>query len=193
MNTCYHCSLSNDYLVIECSTCNKYIHQMCLFNANCLPEKWINSNTPSKAVLQIFNSVNFAFTCTSCIDAISIDNQSQSTISDISTNTILNSESYNTDTITDTTYPTDTYTYIPTLQSIADDIKEIKIILNKTNIPTYAEKLIKSTNNMIETNLNVTNNIKLLPKAPDSFSIVIENIRKLNSNNNIINNMFTQM
>ena len=46
---------------------------------------------------------------------------------------------------------------------------------------------------MIKTNLNVTNKINLLPIAPDSFSIVIENIRKLNSNNNIINSMFIQM
>ena len=46
---------------------------------------------------------------------------------------------------------------------------------------------------MIATNLNVTNKINLLHTAPDSFSIVIENIRKLNSNNNIINSMFTQM
>ena len=193
MTTCYHCSISNDSLVIECSICNKHIHQMCLFNANCLPEKWINSNTPSKAVLQIFNSVNFAFRCTSCIDNISIDNQSQSIISDISTSSILNYESSNIDTITDTTNPTYTHINKPTLQSISDDITEIKRLLTNTNKPTYADKLIKSTNDMIKTNLNVTNKINLLPIAPDSFSIVIENIRKLNSNNNIINSMFTQM
>ena len=33
---------------------------------------------------------------------------------------------------------------------------------------------------MMETNLNVTNKMNLLPTSPDSFSIVIENIRKLN-------------
>ena len=143
--------------------------------------------------MQIFNSVNFAFRCTSCIDNISIDNQSQSIISDISTSSILNNESSNIDTITDTTDPTDTHINKPTLQSISDDITEIKRLLTNTNKPTYAEKLIKSTNDMIKTNLNVTNKSNLLPIAPDSFSIVIENIRKLNSNNNIINSMFTQM
>ena len=134
MTTCYHCSISNDSLVIECSICNKHIHQRCYINANRLPEKWINSNTPSKAVLQIFNSVNFAFRCTSCIDNISIDNQSQSIISDISTCSIQNYESSNTETITD---PTDTHINKPTLQSISDDITEIKRLLTKTNIPTY--------------------------------------------------------
>ena len=53
----------NDYLVIGCLICNKYTPQMCLFNAKYLPETWINSNTPSKVVLQILNSVNFAFRC----------------------------------------------------------------------------------------------------------------------------------
>ena len=121
------------------------------------------------------------------------DNQSQSITSDISTSSILNYESYNTDTITDTTDPTDTHIHKPTLQSISDDITEIKRLLTKTNKPTYTDKLIKSTNDMIETNLNVTNTMNLIPTSPNSFSIVIENIRKLNSNNNIINSMFTQM
>ena len=90
-----------------------------------------------------------------CIDNISIDNQSQSIISDISTSSILNYESSNTDTISDTTDPTYTHINKPTLQSISDDITEIKRLLTKTNKPTYAEKLIKSTNDMIKTNLNV--------------------------------------
>ena len=108
---------------------------MCLFNANCLPEKWINSNTPSKAVLQIFNSVNFSFRCTSCIDKISIDDQSHLSIPDIPTSEIQNSSS----------------AIEPSLRSIAGSIDEIKIMLSKNSIntgslkKTYADTLKKST------------------------------------------------
>ena len=85
MTKCYHCSAYNDSLVIECIICKQYIHHHCLFNANCVPEKWHNCNTPSKAVLHIFNSVNFSFRCTSCIDKIYIDDQSHLSIPDIPT------------------------------------------------------------------------------------------------------------
>ena len=69
MSTCTQCSICNDDYTLTCNLCKCIIHHTCLYNAKCLPEKWINGNTPSKAVIQIFSSINFSFTCTTCINS----------------------------------------------------------------------------------------------------------------------------
>ena len=177
MTTCTQCSISNDDYTITCNLCKCIIHHTCLYNANCLPEKWINGNTPSKAVIQIFSSINFSFTCTTCINSSHTN----------SNNNNNNNSPSNSNDITNTDHTE------PSLLSIYNSINQIKTLLTESKIPTYAEKLIESNKNIIKSNNIITNRIKQLPIAQDTHSIVIENIRSLKSTNNIIIGIFNKM
>ena len=178
MSTCTQCSISNDDYTLTCNLCKRIIHQTCLYDAKCLPEKWINGNTPSKAVIQIFSSINFSFTCNTCINS----SHTNSTNNNNNNSPTSNSDAF---TNTDNTEPS--------LLSISNSINQIKTLLTESKIPTYAEKLIESNKNIIKSNNFITNRIKQLPIAQDTHSIVIENIRSLKSTNNIIIGIFNKM
>ena len=67
-------------------------------------------------------------------------------------------------------------------------------LLTESKIPTYAESLIESNTNIINSNNLITNSIKQLPITQYTHSILIENIRSLKStNNNIIIGILNKM
>ena len=171
-------SISNDDYTLTCNVCKCIIHHTCLYNVKCLPEKWINGNTPSKAVIQIFSNIfpiNFTFTCINSSHTNSTNNNNN------------NSPPSNSNAFTNTDHTE------PSLLSISNSINQIKTLLTESKIPTYAEKLIESNKNIIKSNNLITNRIKQLPITQDTHSIVIEKIRSLKSTNNIIIGIFYKM
>ena len=158
---CYQCNISDNFNKIECSQCNLFIHYTCLYQAGCIPKKWINSNNPSLAVMDILSSVNFIFKCTSCINTpIIINNQ------------------------------TDSSNDVTSLKLLNENINEIKKLIINSQTPSYADILIKSTDSIIKTNNTINKQLRKIPNTDPQLSIVIENINKQSPSNNIIDELF---
>ena len=155
MSNCYHCSFSTNSTFISCMSCNSTIHFKCLYKAKCISSKWINKNTPSIAVLQIFSSANFKFTCTSCLNtSISSSTRPYNSMSPNTSSQPSSLASSNSNIL-------DSHPSILTtisLSSISNEIKDIKSMLLKIYVKSYAEALSNSNDSIINTNTLIDNN-----------------------------------
>ena len=183
MPSCYQCSVSYDDNVLTCVICSLSIHHKCLYVASCIPEKWHNNNTPSKAVLQLLNCPNFSFTCTSCITTCNSNSSSNDTPSP--------SPPVSTPTVTSPSIPSTLPT--PSLKYIADGIDEFKNMLSKNSFTSYTDKLKISTDKIITSNTSINKKLNNLQSFTDlkSLAVVIEQLLSSEYNTNFINTLCT--
>ena len=196
MSHCYHCSFPTNSEFLSCISCNSTIHLKCLDKAKCISSKWINKNTPSIAVLQIFSSANFKFTCTSCLNtSISSSTRPYNSMYP-NTSSQPSSLSSSNSNILDS-HPSISTTI--SLSSISNEIKDIKSMLSKIYIKSYAEALSNSNDSIINTYTLIDNNSPIYSDRyhrnsnninQTSNSIVLGHITDVNKNNNYVNSIF---
>ena len=67
-SNCSHCNLIACEYYLKCKTCPSILHHNCLYPADIISKSWFHSKkTPPAYAIDIFNSLNFSFSCSSCL------------------------------------------------------------------------------------------------------------------------------
>ena len=172
------CRKDDDTIKKSCFNCNRSVHYTCMYAAKYIPALWINGNTPSKAVNQIFESINFRFICNDCLtDTVSDEHYARGDNSNCTN--INNSDISNIETL---------------LNKHSSDISDIKQLLEqsvlvKDSIVSYSDMLKKSTKSIdsIKTNIDIINKTNT---SVSIYAAVIENVSNVDKNNKFICSLF---
>ena len=174
------CREDDDTIKKSCFNYNRSVHYTCLYAAKYIPALWINGNTLSKAVNQIFESINFRFICNDYLtETVSYEHYVRGDNSNCTN--INNSDISNIETL---------------LNKHSSDISDIKQLLEqsvlvKDSIVSYSvENMLKKSTKSID---SIKTNIEIINKTNTSVSIydaVIENVSNVDKNNKFICSLF---